>query len=333
MDRDRRARVRHRRLRRPEHPRRKRPPLAARPTREPRRRTDLRRPPSPRAMTPERSTHTFRVSRARVRARRAAVTLAALLVAGELAGCAGIANPYQTNGTATRTTSTPRTTTPADAGDPTPERNGTVPPRQQAAIDRLSAGAARTSPQVALTRYAPLYINWTAAQRRGRPAAARRDLTRASPSAGAPSRRQPRPRSRAHQQRGLEHGHRRRDHRRARRRRRTLGARHPRADHRAGRLRRPAADPARHLRPTDRHRKRLGRHPMAAPELTRSSDVAGRGFPSSSPPKRGVAALISGRWACAGSRSRRQRHSVRPRQWPGPPSGPQPVRTRHSTPR
>ena len=30
------------------------------------------------------------------------MTLAALLVAGELAGCAGIANPYQTNGTATQ---------------------------------------------------------------------------------------------------------------------------------------------------------------------------------------------------------------------------------------
>ena len=46
-------------------------------------------------------------SRARVRARRVAVTLVALLVAGELAGCAGIANPYQTASTATRTTSTP----------------------------------------------------------------------------------------------------------------------------------------------------------------------------------------------------------------------------------
>ena len=91
------------------------------------------------------------------------MTLAALLVAGELAGCAGIANPYQTNGTATSTTSTPRATIPADAGDPTPERNGTVPARQQAAIDRVSPGAARTSPQVTLTRYALLYINWTAA--------------------------------------------------------------------------------------------------------------------------------------------------------------------------
>ena len=69
VDRDRRARVRHRRLRRPEHPRRKRPPLAARPTREPRRRTHLRRPPSPRAMTRERPSPHGPVSRARVRAR------------------------------------------------------------------------------------------------------------------------------------------------------------------------------------------------------------------------------------------------------------------------
>ena len=115
-------------------------------------------------MTRYQPTRTPGVSLARGRARRTVVTLAALLVAGELTGCAGIANPYQTNGTATSTTSTPRATTPADADDPTPERNGTVPPRQEAAIDRLSAGAARTSPQAALTHYALLYINWTAAQ-------------------------------------------------------------------------------------------------------------------------------------------------------------------------
>ena len=45
-----------------------------------------------------------------------------------------------------------------------------------------------------------------------------------------------------------------------------------------------------------------------------------------------AAASISGRCACAGSRSRRQPHSVRSRQSPGPPSGPQPARTRRSTP-
>ena len=103
-----------------------------------------------------------RFSRARVRARRVAVTLVALLVAGELAGCAGIANPYQTASTATRTNYTPTAATPADTGDPTPERNGSVPGHDQSVIDRLGAGAGRTSPQTALARYAELYVNWTA---------------------------------------------------------------------------------------------------------------------------------------------------------------------------
>jgi len=102
-----------------------------------------------------------RFSRARVRARRVAVTLVALLVAGELAGCAGIANPYQTASTATKSTST--AATPADTGDPTPERNGSVPGHDQGVIDHLGAGAGRTSPQAALARYAELYVNWTAA--------------------------------------------------------------------------------------------------------------------------------------------------------------------------
>jgi len=114
-------------------------------------------------MTPEPTTPTSDVTRARARARRSIVILAALLVAGELAGCAGIANPYQTDDAVTRTTSAPAAPTPGDAGDPTPERNGTVPVPAQAAIDRLGPGSGRTSPQAALARYALLYINWTAA--------------------------------------------------------------------------------------------------------------------------------------------------------------------------
>jgi len=106
---------------------------------------------------------TGRVSRARVRARRLAVTLLALLVAGELAGCAGITDPYQTTGTARPTTSAPTAATPADTGDPAPERNGSVPAREQAATARLIATAGHTSPQAALDRYAGLYVNWTAA--------------------------------------------------------------------------------------------------------------------------------------------------------------------------
>jgi len=101
---------------------------------------------------------TGRISRARVRARRATVTFAALLAAGELAGCAGIANPYQTASTATRTTATPTAATPADRDDPAPERNGSVPGHDQGVIDRLGAGAGRTSPQAALDRYAELYV-------------------------------------------------------------------------------------------------------------------------------------------------------------------------------
>jgi hypothetical protein len=98
-----------------------------------------------------------------VRARQAAVTIAALLIAGELAGCAGIANPYQTASTPTRTTSTPTAGAAADAGDPTAERNGTVPPREQSAIDRIGSGAGRPGPRAALAHYAELYVNWTAA--------------------------------------------------------------------------------------------------------------------------------------------------------------------------
>lgn len=115
-------------------------------------------------MTRGQSSHvrTERFSRARVRARQAAVTLVALLVAGELAGCAGITDPYQTSGSARRTT-TSTAATPADTGDPTPERNGSLPAREQAATARLSATAGGTSPQAALDRYAGLYVNWTAA--------------------------------------------------------------------------------------------------------------------------------------------------------------------------
>jgi hypothetical protein len=92
-----------------------------------------------------------------------AVTLVALLVAGELAGCAGIANPYQTASIATKTTSKPTAPAPVDPGDPTPERNGSVPGHDQGVIDSLGADAGRTSPKAALARYAEMYVNWTAA--------------------------------------------------------------------------------------------------------------------------------------------------------------------------
>jgi hypothetical protein len=89
--------------------------------------------------------------------------VAALIVAGELAGCAGIANPYQTSGTVTRTTPSPTEPAPASAGDPAPERGGTIPSGARAAQSTLARGAASRSPEAALERYAELYVNWTAA--------------------------------------------------------------------------------------------------------------------------------------------------------------------------
>ena len=73
-------------------------PVATRPPREPHRRPHLRRPTPARTMTRKQPSRAGAegLSRARVRARRVAVTPVALLVAGELAGCGGIANPYQT---------------------------------------------------------------------------------------------------------------------------------------------------------------------------------------------------------------------------------------------
>ena len=155
VDRDRRARVRHRRLRRPEHPRRQRPPLAARPTREPRRRTHLRRPPSrpdydsradqphvpclARARAREASGRDPRRPPRRGRARRLRRDRQSL--------------PDRRHRHAAPP---PLRRPPRPPTQAIPRQSATEPsqPRQQAAIDRLGAGAARTSPQAALARYA-----------------------------------------------------------------------------------------------------------------------------------------------------------------------------------
>ena len=113
---------------------------------------------------------------------RVALTLAAALIACVLAGC-GISDPYRSSASKPSTTSTTSTltstTAPADLGDPPGERNGTVPAATTAAQDRVKAGAGSTTPRAAVTRYADLYINWTA----GRLASDQRKL--ASISIGA----------------------------------------------------------------------------------------------------------------------------------------------------
>jgi hypothetical protein len=112
-------------------------------------------------MSPAAQQHLATRARVRVRARRTVAAIAILIAAGELAGCAGISNPYQRGraGVA-RTTSTP--TTPADAADPAAERGGRIPASAQMAQNQIAPNAGRATPQAALERYASLYINWTA---------------------------------------------------------------------------------------------------------------------------------------------------------------------------
>jgi len=102
-----------------------------------------------------------------MRHRLTPLTLA--LLAPGLAGC-GITNPYQTRthktvaAAASVSTSLTSSTTPAaDAGDPPGERGGTIPPAAQAAQNQVAGAASAATPQAALSRYASLYVNWTAA--------------------------------------------------------------------------------------------------------------------------------------------------------------------------
>ena len=71
-----------------------------------------------------------------------------------LAGCS-LQHPYSPQATASRSS------TAADAGDPPPERAGTIPPVAQAAQQALAPGAAQPTPQAALARYASLAVDWS----------------------------------------------------------------------------------------------------------------------------------------------------------------------------
>jgi hypothetical protein len=93
------------------------------------------------------------------RARRLGVAVA---VAAAVGGC-GIKDPYAGRAlpTTTESPSTSTTTTP-QAGDPVPERGGTIPPGAQTAQQQIVARAGARTPQAALGRYAQLEVNWNA---------------------------------------------------------------------------------------------------------------------------------------------------------------------------
>ena len=95
----------------------------------------------------------------------------AALAAAVVAGC-GLNDPYQRpqSSTSSRTRSavpssaTSTTSTVTDAGDPPPERNGTVPAQVTDSEDRGSPAAPSVTPRGAVLRYTNLYINWKAGQ-------------------------------------------------------------------------------------------------------------------------------------------------------------------------
>jgi hypothetical protein len=95
---------------------------------------------------------------------------AAALAAAVLAGC-GLSDPYQRSQSPARSTtpdatasSTTTTSTSADAGDPPPERNGTVPAQVTNSEDRVSPEATSATPRDAVLHYTNLYINWKTGQ-------------------------------------------------------------------------------------------------------------------------------------------------------------------------
>jgi hypothetical protein len=96
---------------------------------------------------------------------RLSLAATALAAAGLMAGC-GISNPYQTPAPSPSSTSTASTTsagtTPADTGDPAPERGGTIPAAATNAQNRVSGTAGSPTARAAVNRYAQLYINWNA---------------------------------------------------------------------------------------------------------------------------------------------------------------------------
>ena len=101
--------------------------------------------------------------------KRLASLLPGLLAAVALGGCAtGQRSPVTPLGrpiaASSQHTLGRSASTPAPAGDPPSERGGTVPPAALAAQQSVGAALLAATPQLALERYALVYVNWRAAQ-------------------------------------------------------------------------------------------------------------------------------------------------------------------------
>jgi hypothetical protein len=100
--------------------------------------------------------------------KRAAITTAVAVV---LAGCthsAGVTAPLGRSIAAGPPRPVPVAPTPAPVGDPPGERAGTIPAAASSAEDTVTRAGVAKSPQLALRRYAHLYVNWRAADLRKR---------------------------------------------------------------------------------------------------------------------------------------------------------------------
>lgn len=97
---------------------------------------------------------------------RILAALSAGVLAVTLAGCLSITDPDATQpSSATTASASTDTATAASTGNPVPapERGGRIPSAARHAQTQLAHGAASSTPQAALARYASLWCNWTAA--------------------------------------------------------------------------------------------------------------------------------------------------------------------------
>lgn len=92
-----------------------------------------------------------------------AATMAVLFL--ELAGCGAsqrASAPLGRSIAAGPRHAPPVAPTPAPVGDPSPERDGTIPTAARVAENTVSTAGVASSPQQALRRYALAYVNWRA---------------------------------------------------------------------------------------------------------------------------------------------------------------------------